>query len=69
MEVLDFSDLPEGFASLPIPHQRCAVFTHAGHGFVIRSAWRAIVNDRSPTSGQALSDGLERELYGGDFDG
>jgi predicted transcriptional regulator YdeE len=35
---------------------------------VTDNAWTAIFNVRLPKSGQAVSDGLELELHGEDFD-
>jgi AraC family transcriptional regulator len=68
VEVADFSALPPGFASLRIPEQRYAVFTHSEHISAIRSTWNAIWNAWLPQSGYRVADAPFFERYDESFD-
>jgi AraC family transcriptional regulator len=68
IEVLDFSDLPRRFASVRIPEQRYAVFTHAEHVASIRRTVNAIWNHWLPASGLTAADAPNFERYGARFD-
>lgn len=68
IEVLDFSDLPRRFASVRIPEQRYAVFTHAEHVASIRRTVNAIWNHWLPASGLTAADAPNFERYDARFD-
>jgi AraC family transcriptional regulator len=68
VEVSDFSDLPEGFASVGIPAQLYAVFHHAEHVSAIRSTMHAIYTQWLPESAYEPEDAPFFERYGPEFD-
>jgi AraC family transcriptional regulator len=68
IEVLDFSDLPRRFASVRIPEQRYAVFTHAEHVASIRRTVNTIWNHWLPASGLTAADAPNFERYDARFD-
>jgi AraC family transcriptional regulator len=68
IEVLDFSGLPRRFASIRIPEQRYAVFTHAEHVASIRRTANAIWNHWLPASGLTAADAPNFERYDARFD-
>jgi AraC family transcriptional regulator len=69
VEVADFSQVPAGWATLRVPEQKYAVFTHADHVSTIRRTWNSIWNSWLPSSGHEVVDAPRFELYGEDFDG
>jgi AraC family transcriptional regulator len=68
VEVSDFSDLPREFASVRIPEQRCAVFTHCDHISTIRGTVNTIWNHWLPASGLKAADAPNFERYDENFD-
>jgi AraC family transcriptional regulator len=68
VEVSDFSDLPRDFASVRIPEQRYAVFTHRDHISTIRRTVNAIWNHWLPASGMKAADAPTFERYDENFD-
>ncbi|SHK06999.1 AraC family transcriptional regulator [Bradyrhizobium lablabi] len=68
VEVLDFSDLPREFASVRIPEQRYAVFTHRDHISTIRRTVNTIWNHWLPASGLKAADAPNFERYDEKFD-
>lgn len=68
VEVSDFSDLPREFASVRIPEQRYAVFTHRDHISTIRRTVNAIWNHWLPSSGLKAADAPNFERYDEKFD-
>ena len=68
VEVSDFSDLPREFASVRIPEQRYAVFTHRDHISTIRRTVNTIWNDWLPSSGLKAADAPNFERYDENFD-
>lgn len=68
VEVSDFAALPEGFASLRVPAQRYAVFTHRKHISAIRGTWASIWNHWLPQSGDEVLDAPFFERYDQRFD-
>lgn len=68
VEVTDFSDLPEGFATLRIPAQDYAVFRHREHISAIRTTMRAIWTAWLPASTYEAADAPLFERYGPEFD-
>jgi AraC family transcriptional regulator len=69
VEVSDFSDLPEGFATLRVPAHKYAVFHQRGHISTIGGTCAAIWSTWLPTSGYEAADGPMLERYGPEFDG
>jgi AraC family transcriptional regulator len=67
VEVLDFSDPPEGFTTLRVPAQRYAVFHQREHISTIRSAFAAIWGKWLPASGHKAADAPTLERYGPEF--
>jgi len=63
VEVSDFSDLPREFASVRIPEQRYAVFTHRDHISTIRRTVNTIWNQWLPASGLKAADAPNFERY------
>ncbi|MBW8858504.1 MAG: AraC family transcriptional regulator, partial [Caulobacter sp.] len=68
VEVTDFSDLPEGFATLRIPARSYAVFRHGEHISTIRTTMRAIWAAWLPASAYEAADAPMFERYGPEFD-
>ena len=68
VEVSDFSDLPREFASVRIPEQRYAVFTHRDHISTIRRTVNTIWNHWLPASGLKAADAPSFERYDENFD-
>ena len=68
VEVSDFSDLPREFASVRIPEQRYAVFTHRDHISTIRRTINTIWNHWLPASGLKAADAPNFERYDEKFD-
>jgi AraC family transcriptional regulator len=68
VEVTDFGDLPEGFATLRIPARRYAVFRHREHISTIRTTMRAIWTVWLPASVYEAADAPLFERYGPEFD-
>ena len=69
VEVSSTDNLMKGFATLEIPKQRYAVFTHSGHVSTIRSTYAAIWANWFPSSGAKTVPGATIERYGPEFDG
>jgi len=67
VEVAGDPDLPDGLASLRVPAQKYAVFTHRGHVAGIRSTCAAIWNQWFPQSGCESVDAPTLERYGPEF--
>ena len=67
LEVLSYSDTPDGAGRLTVPAQTYAVFSYSGHVSEIRKVWRAIWNDWVPQSGLKPMQGPELERYGKAF--
>lgn len=68
VEVRDFSDLPDDFATVRVSPQRYAVFRHPGHVSMLRRTHYTIWNKWLPTSSVKFTDGPSFERYGKDFD-
>lgn len=68
VEVSDFSDLPREFASVRIPEQKYAVFTHRDHISTIRRTVNTIWNQWLPASGLKAADAPNFERYDENFD-
>ncbi len=68
VEVSDFSDLPREFASVRIPEQKYAVFTHREHISTIRRTINTIWNQWLPASGLKAADAPNFERYDEKFD-
>ena len=68
VEVSDFSDLPREFASVRIPQQRYAVFTHRDHVSTIRRTINTIWNSWLPASNLKAADAPSFECYDENFD-
>ena len=68
VEVSDFSDLPREFASVRIPEQKYAVFTHRDHISTIRRTINTIWNQWLPASGMKAADAPSFERYDEKFD-
>ena len=68
VEVRDFSDLPDDFATVRISPQRYAVFRHPGHVSMLRRTHYTIWNKWLPASSVKFTDGPSFERYGKDFD-
>jgi AraC family transcriptional regulator len=67
VEVRDFSDLPEGFATLRVPAHRYAVFRQREHISSIRRTFSAIWSQWLPESGHKPADAPVLERYGPEF--
>jgi AraC family transcriptional regulator len=67
IEVRDFSDLPEEFATLRVPAQRYAVFRQSEHISSIRRTFSAIWSQWLPESGHKPADAPVLERYGPEF--
>jgi AraC family transcriptional regulator len=67
VEVRDFSDLPEGFATLRVPAHRYAVFRQNEHISSIRRTFSAIWSKWLPESGHKPADAPVLERYGPEF--
>jgi AraC family transcriptional regulator len=65
--VTDFSDLPEGFATLRLPAQKYAVFRQDEHISTIRRTFSAIWSKWLPESGRKPADAPTLERYGPEF--
>jgi AraC family transcriptional regulator len=68
VEVSDFSDLPREFASVRVPEQKYAVFTHRDHISTIRRTVNTIWNQWLPASGLKAADAPNFERYDENFD-
>jgi AraC family transcriptional regulator len=68
VEVRDFRDLPDDFATVRISPQRYAVFRHPGHVSMLRRTHYTIWNKWLPASSVKFTDGPSFERYGKDFD-
>ncbi len=68
VEVADFSDLPEGFASVRVPPHLYAVFHHAEHVSTIRRTMHTIYTQWLPESAYEPADAPFFERYGPEFD-
>jgi len=68
VEVRDFSDVPEGFATLRVPAHRYAVFRQSEHISAIRRTFLAIWSKWLPESGHQPADAPILERYGPEFD-
>jgi AraC family transcriptional regulator len=69
VEVGDFSDLPDGFATLRVPAHRYAVFRQSEHISTIRRTLSAIFSKWLPESGHRPADAPTLERYGPEFNG
>jgi AraC family transcriptional regulator len=67
IEVSDFSDVPEEFATLRVPAQRYAVFRQSEHISTIRRTFAAIWSKWLPESGHKPADAPVLERYGPEF--
>jgi len=67
VKVTEFSDLPEGFASVRIGAQRYAIFRHPGHVSMLRRTHYTIWNKWLNASGVKFTDGPSFERYNKDF--
>jgi AraC family transcriptional regulator len=67
VEVRDFSDLPEEFATLRVPAHRYAVFRQNEHISAIRRTFSAIWSKWLPESGHKPADAPVLERYGPEF--
>jgi AraC family transcriptional regulator len=67
VEVRDFSDVPDGFATLRVPPQRYAVFRQTEHISAIRRTFSAIWSKWLPQSGHKPADAPVLERYGPEF--
>jgi len=67
VEVRDFSDLPEEFATLRVPAHRYAVFRQSEHISTIRRTLSAIWSKWLPESGHKPADAPVLERYGPEF--
>ena len=68
VEVADFSDLPEGFATARVPAHLYAVFRHAEHISTIRRTMHTIYTQWLPESDYEPDDAPFFERYGPEFD-
>jgi AraC family transcriptional regulator len=69
VEVSDFSDVPEGFATLRVPSHKYAVFRQSEHISSIRRTFSAIWGQWLPESGHKPADAPVLERYGPEFNG
>jgi AraC family transcriptional regulator len=67
VKVSEFSDLPEGFATVRITAQRYAIFRHHAHVSMLRRTHYTIWNKWLPASHLKITDGPSFERYGKDF--
>lgn len=67
LRVSDFDDLPDGFATIRIRAQHCAVFSHPAHVSMLRRTHYTIWNQWLPGSGLEMEDAPNFEQYGKDF--
>ena len=67
VKVTEFSDLPEGFATVRISVQRYAIFRHPAHVSMLRRTHYTIWNEWLPASDVKITDGPSFERYGKDF--
>jgi len=67
VRVTEFSDLPEGFATVRISAQRYAIFLHPAHVSMLRRTHYTIWNKWLPASNLKITDGPSFERYGKDF--
>jgi AraC family transcriptional regulator len=67
VEVSDFSDVPEGFATLRVPAHKYAVFRQREHISTIRRTFSAIWSQWLPQSGHKPADAPALERYGPEF--
>ena len=67
VKVTEFSDLPEGFATVRISAQRYAIFRHPAHVSMLRRTHYTIWNKWLPASDVKITDGPSFERYGKDF--
>jgi AraC family transcriptional regulator len=67
VEVADFSDVPEGFATLRVPSHKYAVFRQNEHIATIRRTFSAIWSQWLPESGHKPADAPVLERYGPEF--
>ena len=67
VRVTQFSDLPEGFATVRISAQRYAIFLHPAHVSMLRRTHYTIWNKWLPSSDLKITDGPSFERYGKDF--
>jgi AraC family transcriptional regulator len=67
VEVGDFSDVPDGFATLRVPAHRYAVFRQSEHISSIRRTFSAIWSKWMPESGHKPADAPILERYGPQF--
>ena len=69
VEIPADSPIPEGFASLSLPAQRYAVFTHDGHVSKLKDLGDAIWSQWLPGTGEQVTDNpVMFERYGEAFD-
>jgi AraC family transcriptional regulator len=68
VEVPSFADLPKEFATVRMPAQRYAVFSHRQHISAIRGTVYTIWNKWLPESGHPVADAPNFERYGPEFD-
>ena len=68
MKVTEFSDLPEGFATVRISAQRYAIFRHPAHVSMLRRTHYTIWNKWLPAASVKFTDGPSFERYGKEFD-
>lgn len=66
--VSSFDGIPQEFATLRIPPQRYAVFTHEGHIYSIRATWQAVFTTGLPDLGERIADAPDFEKYDDRFD-
>lgn len=69
VEVTSFDGIPKEFATVRLPAQRYAVFTHHGHVSTIRATWEAIFRTGLPSLGATMADAPDFERYDERFDG
>jgi AraC family transcriptional regulator len=67
VEVRDFSDVPEKFATLRVPAHRYAVFRQSEHISAIRRTFSAIWSKWLPECGHKPADAPVLERYGPEF--
>ena len=67
IEVSDFSDVPEEFATLRVPSHKYAVFRQNEHISTIRRTFSAIWSQWLPESGHKPADAPVLERYGPEF--
>ena len=68
VEVNPESRLPDGLVTLPLPQQRYAAFSHAGHISEIRSVFAAVWRDGLASAGLEATPGPSLEVYNEQFD-